>query len=195
MIAYVESFSERQGFRAFRGAACDTSDLVLIAQNSILSRDGGSLPHSQESLSRKGNQENKDRSEFMGVKSSLVAVVFAAAAFHTMPALAEGDAANGEKVFRKCKACHAVEEGKNKVGPSLYNIVDRAVGTVEGYKYSKAMIAYGEGGAVWDAETLGAYLEAPRKAVKGTKMAFAGLRKPEERADVIAYLLQFKPAE
>ena len=131
----------------------------------------------------------------MGVKSSLAAVVFAAAAFHTMPALAEGDAANGEKVFRKCAACHAVEEGKNKVGPSLFNGVDSPVGHVEGYRYSKAMAAYGEGGAIWDMATLDAYLEAPRKAVKGTKMAFAGLRKPEERADVIAYLMQFKAAE
>lgn len=126
----------------------------------------------------------------MSVKSSLAVVAFAAAAIATAPAVA-GDAANGEKVFRKCKACHAVEEGKNKVGPSLHNIVNRAVGTVEKYKYSKAMIAYGEGGAVWDEATLSAYLEAPRKAVKGTKMAFAGLKKPDDRADVIAYLMQF----
>ncbi len=128
----------------------------------------------------------------MSVKSSLAVVAFAAAALVSLPALAAGDAANGEKVFKKCKACHAVEEGKNKVGPSLYNIIDAPVGAVEKYKYSKAMKAYGEGGAVWDVATLEAYLEAPRKAVKGTKMAFAGLKKPEDRADVIAYLMQFK---
>lgn len=127
----------------------------------------------------------------MSVKSSIAVVAFATAALMSAPVLAAGDAANGEKVFRKCKACHAVEEGKNKVGPSLYNIVDNAVGQVDGFKYSKAMAAYGEGGAVWDAATLDAYLEAPRKAVKGTKMAFAGLRKAEDRADVIAYLMQF----
>ena len=128
----------------------------------------------------------------MSIKSSLAVVVLAAAALGSAPALAEGDPAKGEKVYRKCKACHAVEEGKNKVGPSLYDIVDRAVATVPKYKYSKAMIAFGEGGAVWDAATLDAYLESPRKAVKGTKMAFAGLRKPGDRADVIAYLMQFK---
>lgn len=128
----------------------------------------------------------------MSVKSSLAVVAFAASTLVSVPALAAGDAANGEKVFRKCKACHAVEEGKNKVGPSLYNIVDSPVGAVEKFKYSKAMKAYGEGGAVWDIPTLEAYLEAPRKAVKGTKMAFAGLKKPEDRADVIAYLMQFK---
>ena len=127
----------------------------------------------------------------MSVKSSIAVVAFATAALMAAPVLAAGDAANGEKVFRKCKACHAVEEGKNKVGPSLYNIVDAAVGQVDGFKYSKAMAAYGEGGAVWDAATLDAYLEAPRKAVKGTKMAFAGLRKAEDRDDVIAYLMQF----
>ncbi|NIA67230.1 cytochrome c family protein [Pelagibius litoralis] len=129
----------------------------------------------------------------MRLKSSFTIAAFAAAALVSAPALAEGDAAAGEKVYRKCKACHAVEEGKNKVGPSLYNIVDRAVATVEKYKYSKAMVAFGEGGAVWDAETLDAYLEAPRKAVKGTKMAFAGLKKPDDRANVIAYLMQLKP--
>lgn len=129
----------------------------------------------------------------MLLKNSLPIFAFAAASLVAVPAMAEGDAANGEKVFRKCKACHAVEEGKNKVGPSLYNIVDQPVGVVEKYKYSKAMKAYGEGGAVWDAATLDAYLEAPRKAVKGTKMAFAGLKKASDRADVIAYLMQFKP--
>lgn len=129
----------------------------------------------------------------MRPKNSFPIFAFAAATLVAVPAMAEGDAANGEKVFRKCKACHAVEEGKNKVGPSLYDIVDRQVGTVEKYKYSKAMAAYGEGGAVWDAATLDAYLEAPRKAVKGTKMAFAGLKKADDRADVIAYLMQFKP--
>lgn len=129
----------------------------------------------------------------MLLKNSLPIFAFAAASLVAVPAMAEGDAANGEKVFRKCKACHAVEEGKNKVGPSLYNIVDQPVAIVEKYKYSKAMKAFGEGGAVWDAATLDAYLEAPRKAVKGTKMAFAGLKKPGDRADVIAYLMQFKP--
>lgn len=104
----------------------------------------------------------------------------------TGPALA-ADAAAGEKVFRRCAACHKVDDGRNGVGPHLHAVVGRPVAAVEGYKYSNAMIEWGEG-KVWDAETLGAYLENPRKVVKGTKMAFAGLRKEAQIADVIAYL-------
>ena len=106
-------------------------------------------------------------------------------------AQAAGDPAKGEAVFKKCKACHTVEPGKKKIGPSLHGIIGKTAGTVEGFKYSKAMIAYGTAGTVWDDDTLSAYLEAPRKVVKGTKMAFPGLKKPEDRADVIAYLQQF----
>ncbi|MEL6477328.1 MAG: cytochrome c family protein [Pseudomonadota bacterium] len=102
-----------------------------------------------------------------------------------------GDAAKGEKVFRKCKACHKVEDGKNAVGPHMHGIVGRAIGSVEGYKYSKAMAAFGEGKS-WTAEELDAYLANPRKHVKGTKMAFAGLKKDDQRADVIAYLETLK---
>ncbi len=105
---------------------------------------------------------------------------------------AEGDAAQGEKVFKKCAACHAVgPDAKNKVGPELNGIVDRKVGAVEDYKYSKAMIEFGADDKTWDVETLASYLAKPRDVVKGTKMAFAGLRKDDEIADVIAYLGQF----
>ena len=96
-----------------------------------------------------------------------------------------GDAAKGEKVFKKCKACHAVEEGKNKTGPSMYGVVGRAAGSVEGYKYSNAMAG---SGLVWDAETLDGFLTKPKKYLKGTKMSFAGLKKEKDRANVIAYL-------
>ena len=96
-----------------------------------------------------------------------------------------GDAAKGEKVFKKCKSCHAIEEGKNKTGPSLYGVVDREAGSIEGYKYSKAMAG---SGLVWDAATLDGYLENPRKYLKGTKMSFAGLKKDTDRTNVIAYL-------
>jgi len=127
----------------------------------------------------------------MRVKSVLSIFAFTAVVALAGPAFAEGDAAKGEKTFRKCKACHAVEAGKNKVGPSLFNLMGRMAGTSDGFRYSKAMVAYGESGKVWDEGTLSAYLEAPKKAVKGTKMAFVGLKKPEDRDNVIAYLKQF----
>ena len=96
-----------------------------------------------------------------------------------------GDAVKGEKVFKKCKACHYVDTAKNKTGPHLVNIIGRAAGSVEGYKYSKAMAA---SGLVWDEATLTEYLRAPKKYVKGTKMAFRGLKKDADIADVIEYL-------
>ena len=126
----------------------------------------------------------------MRVKSALTIITFTAAAALAGPALAEGDAAAGEKVFNKCKACHTVEEGKNRVGPSLFNIVGRQPATVDGFRYSKAMAEFAAG-HVWVEETLSGYLEAPKDVVNGTKMAFVGLKNPEDRDDVIAYLKQF----
>ena len=96
-----------------------------------------------------------------------------------------GNAAAGKKVFKKCKACHYAAKDKNKTGPHLVNLIGREAGTVEGYKYSKAMKS---SGIVWDEDTLTAYLRAPKKYLKGTKMAFAGLRKDADIANVIAYL-------
>lgn len=108
------------------------------------------------------------------------------------PALADGDVAKGEKVFKKCTACHAVGvDAKNKVGPELNGIVGRKVASVEGFKYSPAMIEFGAGDKVWDDETLHTYLADPKGVVPKTKMAFAGLKKDDERDDVIAYLNQF----
>jgi cytochrome c len=108
-------------------------------------------------------------------------------------ALAEGDAVAGKKIFRKCAACHTLEPGKKKVGPSLYGVIGRTAGTAEGFKFSKAMKAYGESGVVWSAETLDAFLTAPRKVVKGTRMGFPGLKMPRDRADVITYIEQVPP--
>ena len=101
------------------------------------------------------------------------------------------DAAAGEKVFAKCKACHVADEDKNKIGPTLKGVIGRTVGTLEGYKYSPAMVEAGKGGMVWDEATLAEYLKAPKEVVKGTKMAFPGLKKDEDLANVIAYLKQF----
>ncbi|MGB2303983.1 MAG: c-type cytochrome [Candidatus Puniceispirillales bacterium] len=100
-----------------------------------------------------------------------------------------GDIKAGEKVFKKCKACHVVDKEKNKTGPHLVNIMGRSAGSLESYKkYSKAMK---ESGIVWDEETLDGYLEKPKKYIKGTKMAFAGLKKEKDRENVIAYLKSF----
>lgn len=121
-----------------------------------------------------------------------VAVTALALVAFSSPSQADGDAAAGEKVFAKCKACHAVGEGaKNKVGPHLNDVFGRTAGTIEGYKYSKPMIAAGEAGLVWDATTLAEYLANPKGMIKGTKMAFAGLKKDDEIENVTAYLKSF----
>ena len=100
--------------------------------------------------------------------------------------MALGDLATGEKVFKKCAACHSiVKGGKNNIGPALYNVVGRKVGVVSDYKYSKALSEYGK---EWSFEELNGYLIKPAKWIKGTKMAFAGLRKEKDRASVILYL-------
>jgi cytochrome c len=97
-----------------------------------------------------------------------------------------GDISHGEKVFKKCAACHSiVKGGKNNIGPALYNVVGRKVGIVNDYKYSKALSEYGK---VWTFEELNGYLIRPAKWIKGTKMAFAGLKKEKDRASVIKYL-------
>ena len=100
--------------------------------------------------------------------------------------MAMGDIASGEKIFKKCAACHSIiKGGKNAIGPALYNVVGRKVGAVEDYKYSKALAAYEN---EWTLEELNGYLTKPAKWIKGTKMAFAGLRKEADRASVIKYL-------
>lgn len=103
-------------------------------------------------------------------------------------ARAEGDVANGEKIFNKCKTCHTLEAGKNKVGPSLQGVIGRTAGTADKFKYSEAMKNAGAGGLVWNEETLDKYLAGPKELVPANKMPFPGLPKPEDRADVIAYI-------
>ncbi|MCA0943250.1 cytochrome c family protein [Salipiger pacificus] len=107
-------------------------------------------------------------------------------------ALAEGDAAKGEKVFRKCKACHMVGEGaENRVGPVLTGVVGREIASAEGFDYSDALKELAAADGTWTPEELGHFLENPKSFASGTKMSFPGLRKEEERADVIAYLASF----
>lgn len=100
-------------------------------------------------------------------------------------AAAQGDPAQGEKAFAKCKACHTVEAGKNRVGPSLHGIVGRKSGSVEGFKYSEPMK---KAGLTWTEETLHQYLSNPKGFIPGNKMVFPGLKDEKERQNVIAYL-------
>lgn len=110
-------------------------------------------------------------------------------------AFADGDAARGAKVFKKCAACHTATEAKNKVGPHLVGIIDRPMASVEDYKYSNAMIEHAAEQPTWTVEALEAYLHKPKDVVKGTKMAFAGLKKDDEIENVIAYLTDPAAAE
>ena len=126
-------------------------------------------------------------------KRMTAALAVLAATAVAAPALAQGDAEEGEKVFRKCKACHMVgEDAKNRVGPQLNGIVGAEIASVEDFSYSDAFMAKKEEGFTWTEENLAAYLEDPRDNIPGTKMVFAGLRKEEDRQDVIAYLKQFE---
>jgi len=103
--------------------------------------------------------------------------------------MALGDAATGEKVFKRCAACHSIEKGgANKIGPALYNVVGRKIGGVSDYKYSKALMNYDKN---WTFEELNGFLLKPAKWIKGTKMAYAGLRKENERASVIKYINKY----
>ena len=102
--------------------------------------------------------------------------------------MAMGDLATGEKVFKKCAACHLINKGgENKIGPALYGVIGRKVASKQDYKYSKAMAAYDKN---WTFEEMNGYLKKPQSYIKGTKMAFAGLRKEKDRASVILYLNQ-----
>ena len=111
---------------------------------------------------------------------ALVAVV--------QPAWADGDAAQGEQIFKKCAACHSVVDKANKVGPSLLGVVGRKVASVADYNYSDSMKEYGATGAIWDEKTLDTYLTDPKSLVSKTKMGFPGLKQQAERDNVIAFL-------
>ena len=118
--------------------------------------------------------------------SSLGAEAKVVEAVNIKALLALGDLGHGEKVFKKCSACHMiVSNGKNMIGPNLWSVIGRTAGSVSDYKYSKAMVAYGK---EWTFEEMNSYLIKPQAYVKGTKMAFAGLRKEKDRASVILFM-------
>ncbi len=117
-------------------------------------------------------------------KPGLYAIVLGCALALASGAMAQ-DAAKGKKVFKKCKACHSLKAGKKKIGPDLAKLFGRKAGTVKGFRYSKAMK---NSGITWNEKTLDEYLTKPRKFVKGTKMAFPGLKKKADRDSLIAFL-------
>src|SRR6516162_3481361 len=121
------------------------------------------------------------------------AMAMAAAPWMLAPTAAqEGNAEEGAEVFKKCRACHDVgPEAKNKVGPVLNDIVGRKAGTIEGFPYSDANKSAGGQDLVWTEDALFKYLENPLSFMPGTKMAFAGLKDPQDRKDIIAYLKKY----
>jgi cytochrome c len=137
-------------------------------------------------------QDTSTRNGGEVVKQGLIlalGVVLAA----VVPATAQ-DAEAGKKVFNRCKACHDVDQPKNKVGPHLIGIVGRKAASLPDFAYSDPMKAAGAGGLVWDEAKITQYMTDPKGMVPGNKMAFAGLKKPEDVANLIAYLKTF-PAQ
>ena len=121
----------------------------------------------QKSQTTETNSENKSGGDIMALFASV-------------------NLSDGEKTFKKCAACHSIAKGgANKIGPALYNVIGRQAGSLPDYKYSKGMIAYAK---KWTPQEMDGFLENPKGWVKGTKMAYAGLKKPEERAALILFL-------
>lgn len=138
----------------------------------------------------------------MRVRFYFAVLIFAAFALAAWPAphadaqTLQGDAARGEKLFKKCRACHMVgDKARALVGPPLNNIIGGKIAAVPRYKYSKAMLAFAAEQPIWTPALLDTYLTKPRQLVKGTRMVFVGLKKPTDRADLLAYLAQFTAAQ
>ena len=123
-----------------------------------------------------------------------VAIAALALALSTGGAVAQGDATQGETVFKKCGICHAVgDNAKNKVGPVLNDVFGRVAGTFEGFNYSQAMKEAGAGGLIWTPETLGQFVHKPKDVVPGNKMTFPGLPEQADVDNIVAYLLTLSP--
>lgn len=163
-------------FTKILGAVCGSLLIFLLGNWAAeLIYHGGEGGHGEEHQAAyviEVEDSSSDDEEVAEVED--FAAVFAAA-----------DAGKGERVFSKCKACHKLEDGANGTGPHLYGVVDRTVGSVDGFGYSGAMVAVAE---VWTPENLNGFLENPKGYAPGTKMGFAGLKKIDDRANLIAYL-------
>ena len=123
-----------------------------------------------------------------------VACAFVVAVGWAAPGVAQdlGDADRGARVFKKCMACHRVgPEATSRVGPHLNDLIGRVPGTLDGFRYSKALTTAGEGGLVWQVETLDPFIANPKSTIPGTRMTFRGISDPADRADLLAYLVTF----
>ncbi|MDZ7627161.1 MAG: cytochrome c family protein [Parvularculaceae bacterium] len=158
-------------------AAVETAMVEPAAMETSAAPDAGAATHSDSSMAM-------PETTVADAAPAVIAVATTAAAGEDYAAFT-GDAAAGKKVFVKCLACHAVAEGQNKVGPSLYGIVGRSAGSIAGFNYSAANK---NSGITWTEDVMFAYLKAPQQYIKGTKMVFPGLPSGQDRADVIAYL-------
>lgn len=115
-------------------------------------------------------------------------------AFAPMAAMAQ-DAEAGQRVFNQCRACHTINQGgRNGVGPNLFGIVDRAAGSIEGFRYSAPMRERAAAGLVWNTENLMAYITDPKAIVPGGSMSYVGLRNEEQRNNLLAYIRQASTA-
>ena len=121
----------------------------------------------------------------MSRKTLSVFVAGAVALLAASGAWADGNAKKGKRVFNKCKTCHVLDKEKNRIGPHLVGLFGRKAGSVAGFKYSKAMLG---SGIVWDEKTIADYVANPKKFLPGNKMVFPGLKKEDQREDLIAYL-------
>lgn len=122
-----------------------------------------------------------------GQRTGAAAALMAALCLTGGVAMAEGDPKAGKKVYRKCKACHTLKPGDARVGPSLHGIIGAEAGAAEGFGYSAALK---EAGFVWSAEVLTEFLAGPKAYLPGTSMSFAGLKKPKDIEDLLAYIAQ-----
>lgn len=139
-----------------------------------------------QEVNNRAKRTNNCKEEIMTTEKTILIAALLFAATPASIALAEGDAAAGEKAFNKCKACHTVEQGgANRVGPNLHGVVGRKAGAVEGYSYSKPVK---EADVTWNEESLDKYLTDPKGFIPGNKMAFPGVKSEDERENLIAFL-------